>query len=119
LDNQLGEIARLIEQGERFTFDNFALKSRRGYPNALSDDWLYWTHEVDAFVGHLEQGSPATQSIIDGLQVRLLGNGEDRFLEAKGRIINGLRATARIAENIPAADRTVSLDHNSQSYLEL
>jgi hypothetical protein len=118
LKGELSEIHELLEQGERFSFDNFALKSARGYPNALSDDWLYWTHRVSVLVGSLEEASPATQSIVNGLNVRLLGNGEDRFLEAKGRIVSGLRATERIAKDIPAADRTVSLDHNSQSYRE-
>jgi hypothetical protein len=118
LESKLSEIRELLEQGERFSFDNFALKSVRGYPNALSDEWLYWTHRVSVLVGTLEEASPATQSIVDGLNVRLLGNGEDRFLEASGRIISGLRATERIAKNFPAADRTVSLDHNSQSYRE-
>jgi hypothetical protein len=72
LKGELSEVHELLEQGERFSFESFAL----------------------------------------------LGNGEDRFLEAKGRIVGGLRATERIAKDIPAADRTVSLDHNSQSYRE-
>ena len=56
MKGELSEVHELLEQGERFSFESFAL----------------------------------------------LGNGEDRFLEAKGRIVGGLRATERIAKDIPA-----------------
>jgi hypothetical protein len=60
LKGELSEVHELLEQGERFSFDNFALKSARGYPNALSDDWLTCAHRVSVLVGSLEEASPAT-----------------------------------------------------------
>ena len=33
-------VQELIEQGEEFTFDNFAILGPRGYPIAYSDNWL-------------------------------------------------------------------------------
>ena len=51
LKGELSEVHELLEQGERFSFDNFALKSARGYPNALSDDWLTCAHRVSVLVG--------------------------------------------------------------------
>ena len=115
----LGHIQALLEQGERFSFENFSPKSSRGYPNALSDDWLVWTHKIGNLVDDLDQGSPVVASIRNGLDVRLLGHGEDRFAAAKAMILNGLRAAAKLNEarqNIPAADRIVALNHNSQAY---
>ena len=92
----LSQIPRLLEEGEKFTFKNFSSKSSRGYPNALSEDWLVWTHEVNSIVDNFDAGSPAVASIRSGLKVQVLGNGEDSFTSAKRMIMNGLRAATRI-----------------------
>jgi hypothetical protein len=94
--DSLSQIPRLLEEGEKFTFKNFSSKGSRGYPNALSEDWLVWTHAVNCIVDNFDDGSPAVASIRSGLKIQLLGNGEDSFTSAKQMMMNGLRAAARI-----------------------
>jgi hypothetical protein len=107
--------AQLAETGQDFTFENFSTKSQSGYPNAYSEDFLVWTHRVN---GALREIGPSTiaNSISRGLNIELLGNDEDDFQAAKNLIVNGLRAAAKISESdIPASDRVVSINDNSQT----
>jgi hypothetical protein len=105
-------IPDLIEQGKKFTFENFATKSSHGYPNAFSDDWLVWIHHANQIVTKIGP-SPIANSISRGLGTELLGEDRDRFEAARALIVSGLQAARRIQEPIPAADRTVTLGHNS------
>jgi hypothetical protein len=106
-------IPELIEQGKKFTYQNFSTKSSHGFPSAYSHEWLVWTHLVTGTVGKLEK-SPISDSITRGLGMMLLGNGEEDFGRAKNSILNGLQAAEKVfGEPIPASDRTVSLGHNS------
>jgi hypothetical protein len=106
-------IPELIEQGSKFTFENFSSKSPRGYPSAYSDDWLVWAHRVTGIVAMMEQ-SPIRGSIAGGLGINLLGLGEGDFQSAANSILSGLRAAQKVfGETIPASDRTVTLGHNS------
>jgi len=110
-------IPGLIEQGTKFTFDNFSTKSSRGYPNAYSDEWLVWTHHVNQVVSKIGQ-SPISNSIARGLGIELLGEGTDNFESARALIVSGLQAAWRINPEIPASDRTVTLGHNSPEQKE-
>jgi hypothetical protein len=103
----------LITEGDDFTYGNFASHSPRGYPNAYSGDWLVWTHRINQVLPKMGQ-SPIANSIARGLQLELIGNDEDDFRSAHALIMSGLRAAQKIfGPDIPASDRTVSLDHNS------
>lgn len=109
---ELDEVPDLIEEGRKFTYQNFSSKSVRG--------WLVWTHRVAELLEFFPEG-PIEKQIRAGVDVPLLGQGEDDFQRAKTMIMNGLSATEKLlgsTKNIPAADRTVALDHNSQTYLE-
>lgn len=91
----LDSIPELIAEGEKFTFDNFAHNSALGYPAALAEDWLVWTHRVGEVLTELEM-SPISQAIEAGLKTRLLGNGEDKFERAHKSILSGLKAAQKI-----------------------
>jgi hypothetical protein len=106
-------IPELIERGRRFTFANVGPKSQYGTPNALSDEWLIWTHHVSDLVEELGK-SPIRKSIEDGLNRTIIGSAEYAFAAAAGLILNGLQAADKVfGPAIPASDRTVSLGHNS------
>ncbi|UWU87919.1 hypothetical protein N2605_16205 [Bradyrhizobium yuanmingense] len=108
------DISDLIEQGGQFTYENFSSKSRHGYPNALSDDWIVWTHHVQNVLEQIGASSMAGKSIERGLNRQLLGNDQDDFVSALGSILSGLKAAKRIHwPDIPASDRVVSLGHYS------
>ena len=88
------------------------------YPNAYSEDWLVWVHQINGIMPKIGQ-SPISNSIAQGLQIDLLGNGEDKFDAAKNLIMNGLRAAQRVfGEAVPASDRTVTLGHNSPEQMQ-
>ncbi len=110
-------ILKLIEQGEKFTYDNFSKKNSRGYPLAYSEDWLVWTHHVGAVVTKVGQ-SPAANSMARGLGTDLLGDDEDKFESARSLIVSGLKAASTILKEIPASDRIVTLGHNSPEQIE-
>ena len=115
------EIPELLAEGEKFTFQNFSTKSNFGYPNSFSAEWLVWTHRVGLLSDRISDSSPIRHSIKSGLNVKLLGFGEDHFSQAKELILNGLRAAAKLfgpAKDIPASDRVVTIDHNSEAYSE-
>jgi hypothetical protein len=119
VSDSLSRISELIQQGQRFTFQNFASKSSRGYPNAYSDDWLVWCHYLHEVVRELGQ-SPAANSIAKGLHIDLLGNDEDEFAAARQQIVSGLKAAQRITfGEVPASDRIVAIDHNSPVQAEV
>lgn len=121
MTNNFDNIPHLLEQGETFTYENFSFKSERGYPSALSEDWLVWTHRVGQVLGDIDRNSPIAKSIRDGLGTTLIGNDSDDFVRAKNLIMSGLRAASKIFgsdSNIPASDRVVTIDHNSDAYSE-
>lgn len=114
----LARVPELITEGEKFTWRNFASKSDYGYPNAFSDDWLVWTHHVNEVVVKIGQSTIAN-SIARGLGIELLGHDESSFQSARGLIVNGLKAAARVfPPEIPASDRVVTLGHNSPEQIE-
>jgi hypothetical protein len=77
-----------------------------------------WTHRVTRLVDEMDK-SPIRDSLALGLGTKLLGNGEDNFARAKDSILNGLRAAQKVfGKSIPAADRTVSLGHNSPEQMQ-
>jgi hypothetical protein len=90
-------IPELIEIGKKFTFANFASKNERGFPNALSDDWLVWTHHIHGLITKIGQ-SPIADSITRGLGIGLIGNGQDKFESAKALIISGLQLNEFLAK---------------------
>lgn len=107
--DSLDRIPELIDQGEKFAFINFASMSQNGYPS----DWLVWTHHVEAVISQID-GSRIANAMKAGLDIQLLGYGEDHFLQARNSIVNGLKAAQHIyGKQVPAADRVVTLGHNS------
>lgn len=124
MSTKLGFLLELVNQGEKFTYANFASKSQRGYPNAFSADWIVWTHHAEEVADQFRQGSSVSKAIRNGLGGNLIGNDEDEYAQAHGAILNGLRAAARLmgeertAESVPASDRVVSLNHNAPGYRE-
>jgi hypothetical protein len=118
MSDSLTDIHQLIATGKSFTFENFSTKSRSGYPNAYSEDWLVWTHRVNEVVREIGQSTIAN-SIARGLGIELLGNDQDDVEAAKNLIVSGLQAAARIfSPDIPASDRVVTIGDNSREQKE-
>ena len=47
----------LIEQGEKFAYDNFASKNPRGFPAAYSEGWLVWAHHLTGLITEMDKVS--------------------------------------------------------------
>lgn len=84
---------QLIAEGEEFTFENFARKSERGYPESLSPTWFSWCARSKLIVEHTFGMNSAIGEILqDGLDIAVLGNGQDKFNRAVSHMIGSLRA---------------------------
>jgi predicted nucleotide-binding protein len=95
------ELEALIDEGKKFTFENFASRGPDGfYPQAYSPEWIVWKHKVQA-IEALHGKSPAGQSLRVGLDAMILGQRVDDFERAKASILNGLKAALALPE--PAA----------------
>ena len=96
-------IDELIEQGEAFTFKNFCSGvSEYGYPNAYSEEWIVWQSRAKTFINaKFGEGSVPAQTLERGLGIRVLGNGQEKFSNAKTLILSALKAArASIADEV-------------------
>jgi hypothetical protein len=91
----IDQIPELIEQGKKFTYENFASKGSGGFPNALSTDWLVWTHEVTGILGEIDSG-PVRSAIERGMNTKVLAYG---LRQVSGRpSVNRFRPRSRASD---------------------
>lgn len=90
---ELGEsLSNLLEEGEQFTYENFALKGQFGYPESLSQEWLSWTNRVRMIIeASFGYDSPVAQTLMLGLETSLLGFDRNNFNKAKAYISGSLK----------------------------
>ncbi len=84
----------LIAQGERFNFQNFcAGVSQFGYPNSYSEEWIVWQSRAKTFIkAKFGEESVPAHTLERGLGIRVLGNGEEKFTNAKTLILSALKS---------------------------
>jgi predicted nucleotide-binding protein len=93
LEQARQRIAGLVAQGESFTYENFATKGLYGYPDSFVPTWLAWQARVkSAIVKLLGPESASMDMLKSGFEVRLLGNGPDKFNLAKSYFLGALTA---------------------------
>lgn len=99
----LETLNKLIEEGEGFTYRNFcSSRSEYGYPTSYSEAWVIWESRTKTFL-HAKFGeeSVPSQTLQRGLGYRVLGNGEDKFTNAKTLILSALKsARASIEDDV-------------------
>lgn len=92
-------IQRLIEDGEKFTYENFSTKSERGYPNAFTPEWVAWRTRAKNLISQTFGDNSAPLEMLNaGLMVHVIGNGEDKFQQSMSYILGALRAASEIVE---------------------
>lgn len=97
MENAIQKVSLLIEQGEQFTYGNFSMKGEYGYPAALSPEWVAWSTRVNgAIKGLLGTDSASMKMLVAASDVRLLGNGQDKFLQVKGYYLGALTAAKEV-----------------------
>ena len=83
----------LINEGERFTYNNFASKTIRGYPEAYAPEFITWRVRASSAIRKLfgADGQP-TKVVDEALEIALIGYGEDNFKLMKGLMLGALHA---------------------------
>jgi predicted nucleotide-binding protein len=91
------KITVLISQGETFTYENFSTKGHYGYPEAYSPDWVAWRTRVKGAIERLLGPNSAPMDMLkSGLQVAVLGNGQDKFQLAQSYFLGALKAASEV-----------------------
>lgn len=88
-----------LERGNKFSFQNFSTKGQYGYPEAYGPDWVAWKTRVNgAIAGLFEETSAPSMLLKSGSKVVVLGNGPDKFENAKAHYMGALQAALEILE---------------------
>ena len=94
------KLESLIAEGEKFTFDSFSEKSRRGVTVSLTPAWVTWQSKVKkALEFWFIDDSSARNNLERALNVKLIGYGSKRFDKAKAFYLHALRDGWDIIEN--------------------
>lgn len=94
MSKTLDILNELITTGEAFTYQNFCSSwGEYGHPKTYSEEWLIWQSRSKTFINAKfgEESVPA-QTLARGLGYRLLGNGDDKFANAKTLILSALKS---------------------------
>ena len=80
MQDVIDRLKQLIEEGQGFTYDNFAQKSKGGYPESMSPDWFSWTGRTRlAIENTYGMDSVVGETLSKGLLLRLVGNKPREF----------------------------------------
>ena len=80
----VSRIEILVQEDEKFSYENFSTKGEYGYPDSFSPDWIAWQTRVKNLLQNVVgEGSAPMEMLKAGLDVRLLGNGRDKFEQSK------------------------------------
>lgn len=92
----------LIRDGEDFRYENFCASWAGGYPNTCSQKWIIWQTRVETFIrGKFGENSVPYETLAKGLSIRLMGNGSDKFNNAKALLLGALHsAQLSIGDNV-------------------
>lgn len=84
----------LIRKGEEFNYYNFcSSRGEYGYPESYSEEWIIWLSRTETFINaKFGEVSVPAKTLKSGLGYRLLGNGEDKFTNAKTLILSALKS---------------------------
>lgn len=83
----------LVEEGEKFTYKNFCSSfSQYGFPATYSQEWVVWRTRVESFIkSRFGENSVPYEALSKGLGIRVLGNEQKSFENAKALMLGALR----------------------------
>ena len=100
MDDVETQLQGLLEEAHTFTYENFSIKGGHGYPEAYSPEWAVWEHRTtNTLTKTFANDSVPLYLIKLASQVQTLGNGKDKFIQAKSFLIKALEAGISILEN--------------------
>jgi len=102
MESPIELLKRLIDEGEKFNFQNFCYP-RTDYPGKYGGDdtpeWLAWKTRCRNLIGQvLDENSPSNLLIKQGLGVRTAGNHPIEFEKAKSTLLLALRTALKAVE---------------------
>ncbi|WP_205837184.1 TIR domain-containing protein [Neorhizobium sp. T25_13] len=93
-------IQQLLDRGKVFNYHNFSAKSRSGYPEALTADWVTWkTRVTGAISGLFGPDAAPTALLHSASKVTLIGNDSDKFAHALAHYLGALQSALEILEH--------------------
>jgi len=96
MDSRMEQLQALIEEGNKFTVDNFCFPSDDGtaYCGPDKPEWLTWkTRSFNLIKAISSDNSPAVKLATTGISVETDGYYEEDFNRAKGTIMGALEIT--------------------------
>jgi len=101
MEQKRNAIVALIGEGNNFTYENFALRSQHGFPNALKPEWAAWTARVSSVTKRLfGEDSAPYRLVVRADHSRLVGYGREKFENA----LNHYLAALKLALDVLDAD---------------
>lgn len=86
----------LIEEGNRFEYQNFATQSPRGYVDHLSSDWIVWVERINRTIRQAFAESSAPRILVEAADaIVLVGNGREEFEAAKDKFCAALQQASK------------------------
>lgn len=112
-DKSISRIETLIQEGKQFSYENFSTKSSRGYPQSLTAQWIAWQARVRNLLRSIAGDDSAPVEMLNaGLELRLIGNGRDKFESCKSYFLGALEAS----RDIIAHDEFGELTSNNKAF---
>lgn len=97
VEGALKKVEELLKAGEQFDFDNFALKSPRGYPSHYKPEWVAWRARVSgAISGLFDPASAPMQMVTSATKLQVIGETQDKFELAKSYYMGALIAAKQV-----------------------
>ena len=100
MEGALKKIEELLKTGEQFNFENFAIKSERGYPSHYQPEWVAWRARTSGAITSLFEKGSAPVSMIDAAsRLQVIGEGRNKFELAKSHYIGALQAARAVLQD--------------------
>jgi predicted nucleotide-binding protein len=99
LEDAMAALKELVQTGEGFTYENFSSKSGYGYPTSYTPNWLAWRARVSGIITKLfGEGTAQADLIRSAERVKVIGNGEDKYDQAKAYYMAALHNAINVLE---------------------
>jgi REase_DpnII-MboI len=94
------QLQNLLKEANIFNYENFSVKSQYGYPESYSPEWFAWKCRVVNILTRTFKDDSAPVNLVKlSRQIRVIGNGEDKFIQAKSSMIKALESGVSNLEN--------------------
>lgn len=96
MDSRISQIEQLLQEGKKFTFQNFCIPHESGdeFGGMDTPEWLAWkTRTANVIRQIVSDESPAAKLVAAGMAVQTKGNYSDNFERAKGNLLKALEMT--------------------------